>query len=51
MILTVASLEGVTVRCSELVGDLKEMEVLEYTTLVDVMDALTPALSILSLKE
>jgi len=51
MILTVASLEGATVRCLKQVGDLKEMEVLEYTTLVDVMDALTPALSILSLKE
>jgi len=46
-ILTVASLEEVTVRCSEQVGDLKEMEVLEYITLVDVMGALTPVLSIL----
>ena len=49
--LTVASLEEVTVRCSEPIGDLTGMEVLECTMPVDVMDALTPVLNMINLKE
>tara|TARA_Y100000401_G_scaffold117495_1_gene126602 strand:- start:2168 stop:2326 length:159 start_codon:yes stop_codon:yes gene_type:complete len=50
-ILTVASLEGATVRCLKQVDGLKGMVVLGCTMLVDAMDALTPVLNILNPKE